>query len=102
MVGDDLTPLGYRLWQRFRFSQARQQRFARGQAFQLLLQQPVVTGAALVFRRTYRDFVLPIPEVWVHDAWIALLLAATTRIVAIPEPLIQYRQHAGNQIVHNV
>jgi hypothetical protein len=34
----------------------------------------------------------------IHDAWIALTLAAVSRVECLDEPLIQYRQHAGQQI----
>ena len=34
----------------------------------------------------------------IHDGWIALTIAAVADVVAIDEPLIQYRQHAQQQI----
>jgi hypothetical protein len=44
------------------------------------------------------DFVLPISKHLIHDAWIAVTIAAVSKIQCINEPLIQYRQHAGQQI----
>ena len=34
----------------------------------------------------------------IHDGWIALTIAAVADVVAIEEPLIQYRQHGRQQI----
>ena len=42
--------------------------------------------------------ILPIPDVWVHDGWIALLIAAVAPLVMIDEPPVYYRQHSENQI----
>jgi glycosyltransferase involved in cell wall biosynthesis len=98
VVDTSLKSLGYRLWDVVRFGPREQARFQRGQAVPLLLQRNVVTGATLAFKSEFRNLILPIPGGWVHDGWIALLIAATGRIIFSPEPLIQYRQHSGNQI----
>ena len=42
--------------------------------------------------------VTPIPEEWVHDAWIALLIATQSRVALVPEKLISYRIHSAQQI----
>lgn len=105
MVDDRLQPLNYRLWEAVRFRPRQLDRHApgddaivAGNAFELLLRRFVVTGATMAFRAKYRDLILPIPCEWVHDAWIALLLSAVAPCAAVAEPLIQYRQHAGQQI----
>jgi hypothetical protein len=41
---------------------------------------------------------LPIPGSWIHDAWLAAFAAATGKVSLIDDPLIDYRQHNGNQI----
>ena len=69
-----------------------------GDAFTVLLKHSVVTGATMAFRSGYRDILIPIPDIWVHDAWIAFLISATSNLIAIPTPLIAYRQHSSNQI----
>jgi glycosyltransferase involved in cell wall biosynthesis len=90
--------LGCRLWSAVRFT-ARQQRLVRdGRAMDVLLKHNVVTGATMAFAAEHRDLVLPIPAGWVHDGWFALLIAAVARCAAIDEPLVAYRQHAGQQI----
>lgn len=98
VVGEDLRPRGRRLWDTVRFSPGEQTRVAACDAFPVLLKHPVVTGATMAFRSVYRDLVLPIPESWVHDAWISLLIGAASHLVPVPEALIAYRQHGGNQI----
>jgi hypothetical protein len=51
----------------------------------------------MAFRSRFRDFLLPMPPTW-HDAWIALLIGTTSHLVALPAPLIAYRQHGHNQV----
>ncbi len=91
-------PLGSSLWQTLPFPPAEQARFNAGAGIQLLVRRNLVTGMTMAFRAEYRDMLLPIPAGWVHDGWIALLLSALARGRAVPEPLVFYRQHAGQQI----
>ena len=89
---------GLRLWKSENFTEKEQSLFGRGQATAVLLRHTVVTGATMAFRSEYRKFVLPIPEIWVHDSWIALMISFFAEIVALPDMLIRYRQHANQQI----
>ena len=98
MVDNLRRPLGYTLWEAVDFSQAGQRQVAGGKAFDYLLRRYLVTGATLGFRAAYRDMVLPIPSCWVHDGWIALMIAAVSAPCFICEPLIDYRQHSRQQI----
>jgi hypothetical protein len=88
----------YKLWDRIRFSSRERTQISANKACSVLLKHPVVTGATMAFRSSLRDLVLPIPDVWVHDAWISLLIGSTSRLTMIPELLISYRQHDQNQI----
>lgn len=97
IVDTNLAPMGYRLWQAIGFGLHEQKRFESGMAFESLLRRYRVTGATMAFRSDLRDRILPIPEGWVHDAWIALILSATLPCSLIPEPLVRYRQHDGQQ-----
>lgn len=97
VVDENLHPIGRRLWQIYKFGPNKQARFVANDALGVLLKQPVVTGATMAFRSSYRDLVLPIPKTW-HDAWIALLIGATSHLDALPAQLIAYRQHGGNQL----
>jgi glycosyltransferase involved in cell wall biosynthesis len=90
--------LPWKLWQTLRFSRREQDRFNGGHALNVLLRRNVVTGATMAFRAKYREIVLPIPAGWMHDAWIALIVSAVARCRAVPEALIEYRQHPPQQI----
>jgi glycosyltransferase involved in cell wall biosynthesis len=98
IVDDGLNSLGYRLWESVGFNKAKQRQATKGDLFGVLLKRNYVTGATLAFRAHFKKNIFPIPESFVHDAWIAIILAFLTDIAIIPDPLIQYRQHADNQI----
>lgn len=98
MVDAALRPLGHKLWDAMRFGPRERNRFPRGKAFECLLRRYRVTGATMAFRADYRDRVLPIPVEWHHDAWIALAISATASCALVQEPLVLYRQHAGQQL----
>jgi glycosyltransferase involved in cell wall biosynthesis len=98
VVDEKLTPLGYKLWDRYGFTRTRRRHLVAGRAFQVLLDQNAVTGATLAFRSWLKEWVIPIPECWMHDAWIAAVTAAVSEMSLIEEPLIQYRQHSQNQV----
>ncbi len=96
VVDESLRSFG-KLWKLFKFSPKEQAQMAACDALGVLLKHTVVTGATLAFRSYYRDLVLPIPDTW-HDAWIALLIGATSSLSPLPMPLIAYRQHSANQL----
>ena len=98
IVDADNRGLGYDLWSSAPFEKQQQQLLINNQPFEALLKHNFVTGATLAFRQELRPQILPIPEEWVHDGWIALLLSIFGDITAIDQPLINYRQHAANQI----
>jgi glycosyltransferase involved in cell wall biosynthesis len=69
------------------------------QAPQRLLSRNEVTGCALACNRSLLELALPIPEKAImHDWWLALHAAFFGRLRAIPETLVQYRQHGANEI----
>jgi len=98
IVDELLRPLGYRLWQAKGFSPAEQKKITQGRSLEVLLKHNIVTGAAAAFRAKFRELFLPIPASWVHDAWIALIIAVYADLDAIYDPLIKYRQHSNQQI----
>lgn len=98
VVDEQLLPLGYKLWDRYGFTKTRRRQLVAGRAFQVLLDRNAVTGATLAFRSWLKEWVIPIPACWMHDAWIAAVTAAVSDMSIIEEPLIQYRQHAQNQV----
>lgn len=68
-------------------------RFARD-PFAFLLKRNRANGASMAFRRSVVLPALPVPSAWLHDAYLALVLAAVGDVVYVDEPLMLYRQHA--------
>ena len=98
LVDSELRPLNLQLWKSVRFTRVQQWRLRNGGAADVLLKHNVVTGATMAFRASHLRKVLPIPQVWSHDAWVALLVSFFSRVEIIREPLILYRQHSSNQV----
>ncbi|MCG8402010.1 MAG: glycosyltransferase family 2 protein [Firmicutes bacterium] len=98
VTDESLRPLGYRLWQYNGFGRSEQKKINRGQAARVLLKRNVVTGATMAFKAEFRPLFMPIPGNWVHDGWIALIIAACADLAVVNWPLIQYRQHFNQQI----
>ncbi|MBC7489470.1 MAG: glycosyltransferase family 2 protein, partial [Glaciimonas sp.] len=67
-------------------------------AFDVFLRRNLVTGATTVFRRALLQYALPFPKEWLHDEWLAMVAAAMSGVDVLEDPLIDYRQHAYNQI----
>jgi hypothetical protein len=99
IVDEELRTLGL-LWNESGFDKSPQKMIREGKAFEVLLPAWWVTGATMAFQARFRDLVLPIPSAipMIHDGWIALVIAAVSEITFIEEPLIRYRQHAGQQL----
>lgn len=58
-----------------------------------------VTGCTTLLSKDLLIYALPFPEnILVHDWWLALCAYKHKGIVYCDKPLIQYRQHGGNQI----
>ena len=94
----DLHSLGYTLWQRVNFNHNELQFAREGRFLDVLLKHFVVAGATLAFKSQARDRLLPIPQGWLYDAWIATILAATGKAGLKETPLQRYRQHGGNAL----
>ena len=99
LLDENSLPMAESLWEKKRFT-ARSQaavndRFA---APLMLLEKNTVTGATFMFRSGFVQDVTPIPSEWVHDAWIALLIATQAHLRALPARLMSYRLHSAQQI----
>jgi len=97
LIDGDGRRVGASLFGRHRFTSAKQRSFVLCPTA-TLLKHDVVTGATLIFRSTIRRYCSPIPTTWVHDGWLAWMLALHSRLTLVPEPLIEYRIHAGQQL----
>lgn len=91
-------PLGELLSQGIGFTASEQGAVRDGRAFDVLLRRNVVTGATTAFRRGLVERSVPFPASWVHDEWLAMVASIVGRVDFLAEPLVDYRQHGGNQI----
>jgi len=98
LVDGDGAPLGYGLLDSLSARDAERSALVDGRSFEVLLRRNLVTGATAMFRRELFDVARPFPEEWVHDEWLAMLAAVIGRAVLLPEELVDYRLHGGNQI----
>ena len=92
VVDTDLTPKGYRTWNRIGFTPAYQQRFAAGHGFDVLLRHNFIGGPTIAFRAKYKSLALPVPQGCFPDAWTGLVISAVSETRLIGEPMFQYRQ----------
>jgi len=100
IVDEDLKPLNRRMWDEVGFDARKRNLVRTGRALEVLITGWTVTGATMAFRSRFVKLSLPIPDgiAMIHDGWIALTIAAVADVVALDDPLIQYRQHAQQQI----
>jgi glycosyltransferase involved in cell wall biosynthesis len=100
IVDEKLEPLNRRMWDEVDFDAHKRKLVRLGRALEVLITGWTVTGATMAFRSNFVKLSLPIPDgiAMIHDGWIALTIAAVAGVVPIEEPLIKYRQHAGQQI----
>jgi len=69
-----------------------------GHAFDVLIRRSMVTGATTALRRRALDSSLPVGAGWIHDEWLAIVLSTVGCVGMIEDQLIDYRQHASNQV----
>ena len=62
------------------------------------VRRPLVTGATMAIRGEMLGLMTPIPPGWLHDRWATLIAAARDGLALQPEPVIDYRVHAGQLI----
>jgi len=96
LIDEQSQPLGETLWEALGIAGRTERRFVRGTAAErvrVLCEGNVVTGATLSVRKSALRHALPVPDGWLHDYWIATVLAAVADVVMWPETLSQYRVH---------
>jgi glycosyltransferase involved in cell wall biosynthesis len=99
VVGENLSPAGYGLWESIWFDAAEQQRMRRGESVPVLLRHAVAAGSTLAFRAKFLPLILPIPDFpHSHDIWITLLIGCVARLEPVDEELIRYRLHSFNHV----
>jgi len=93
-----LSRLGYTVWETYGLDEKSQRTLTGEDPLSFLIRRYAITGATMAFRSNLKKIILPIPEYWIHDAWISCLAASQGSIATVIEPLILYRQHEGNVI----
>ena len=92
MIDNNGQPTGRSLWKGFKLPNFKSD-FRKEKQLQVLLQQNVVTGAAMAIKASLKQAALPIPVFSMHDYWLAILGSTISFGVTIPAPLIKYRIH---------
>ena len=98
IVDENSASTGHYLWQSSGLVRGLRTQAEKGELFKVLLTDSRVTGSTMAFRASLKSLILPIPPAWVHDEWIALLASAVAPYVMIDKPLVDYRQHAAQQV----
>ena len=99
IVDADGHSLGDSLWRSLGFTRREQEAVRGGRAVDVFLRHVVAAGTTMAFRSSLRDLALPFPTLRsCHDAFVAFIAAATSRVEIVPEQLIRYRLHGANQI----
>ncbi|BDZ65795.1 glycosyltransferase family 2 protein [Agromyces mangrovi Wang et al. 2018] len=98
LVDGEGEPTGELLLDTLYVSAGERARIHDGDAWGVQLRRNVLTGATMLLRRELLELARPFPASWVHDEWLATIAAATGEVDVLEEPLIDYRQHGGNQI----
>jgi glycosyltransferase involved in cell wall biosynthesis len=98
IVDENLEPLHYTMWDVVGISKKKIRTLHTGYIFNCVLNRFFITGATMAFRSRYKRYIIPIPPIWFHDAWISLIISSVRLIKPIMSSLILYRQHQSNQI----
>ncbi len=100
IVDENLSSHRKQFW-KFNLLPEHRRKVGRGEFFEIFLRGNIAIGATMAFRAKFRESFTPIPAHipnLIHDAWIALIIAAQASVKFIDTPLIKYRQHSGQQI----
>ncbi|MBJ6120763.1 glycosyltransferase family 2 protein [Sphingomonas mollis] len=97
LVDGDLAPIGLRYWHKQGFADALQDALESDIGARTLLRDPaqMAAGATMAYAARFAPSIFPLPDGWTHDAWIATIVAAQSKVVLIRQPLNQYRQHVA-------
>jgi glycosyltransferase involved in cell wall biosynthesis len=98
LVDESLKPLGYSLFDSLDLSKTEKSLMSQNALIEILLHRNIVTGAAMAFSHKHVPLIMPISGSWIHDGWIAFLIASVDKVTISQEKLFQYRQHSSNQI----
>jgi glycosyltransferase involved in cell wall biosynthesis len=99
IIDYDSAFVGRKLWKSVYFSPAKKVPHVDTKIVSSLFRLDyIATGATIVFRAALRSQIIPIPDSWPHDAWIAWISALRGGLAPLPVVTIRYRVHARQQI----
>lgn len=98
LVDDDRKDLGQSLFHALEVKPFEMNWIHGGNAFDVFLRRNLVTGATAIFRRSLLADAAPFPVEWLHDEWLAIVASTVGGVDVLEDELIEYRQHASNQI----
>ena len=98
LVDSTGTPIGMTLSEGLSFSEKELFLLDSGHSLPAIIKRNLVTGATMMVKRELVEISLPLPRDELHDGRLALVASLLDAIVFVPEKLIYYRQHDGNQI----
>jgi len=98
LVDEGGRPIGRSLFETLGVDDGLRRRLESDGAFDELLKRNVVTGATMMVTRALVERASPFPASWVHDEWLAIVASVGGGLALVAEPVIDYRQHGGNQI----
>jgi len=99
LIDERGSRLGRELWDSVKFHGSLYNGFFAAGQVASLLKRSAATGATMAFRAGLKNILLPISPYFVHDYWVSLLGSCMGWYgVPIPDSLIEYRQHEGQQI----
>jgi len=98
LVDSDGADMGKTLLGELELSESERDAIRSGRAFEVYCRRNLVTGATAAFRASLLALARPLPATMYHDAWLALLAAATGKVQMLETPTIHYRQHGSNLV----
>ncbi len=99
VISEISAPVGRKLWKSLFFTPAKNfPQVDTEIVFTLFKLNYIATGATMVFRSELRNQLIPIPDSWIHDAWITWIAALRGGLASVPLPTIRYRIHTRQQI----
>ena len=90
------------LWRRHRFSLRRPLNLASPHGLKPILRRNLGYGMTMAVRSRFLSRLTPFPQQCSHDAWLAHTLPVLGDLALLPNLLVDYRQHRGQQMPFRV
>lgn len=101
LVDVELNDLNRTQWDVVRFKEIQQEKWESGKAIHIMLGGNRITGCTTAIRAKLVEVSVPFPTdipQTIHDTWLAWVATVRQSIMPLDEALIQYRQHAAQQV----